>query len=181
MTGTSDQVAEATPPAGRVSRREDTLHAASGSRSGFLEWVTRLAHTHRRRLYRLARREGLREDDSFDCVQDALQTFILLPRARQLVESNDDSIKPLSVLVRNHARKRRRRHEIASPHDSGDETLVLARRAVQSTAGLRRTRRAYGWARTHASSPASPSRSPRSIRPRKSPAIGPSHHGNSNA
>jgi RNA polymerase sigma-70 factor (ECF subfamily) len=49
----------------------------------------------------------------------------LLPQARQLVESNDDSLKLLSVLVRNHARNRRRRHEIARPHDSGDETLAL--------------------------------------------------------
>jgi RNA polymerase sigma-70 factor (ECF subfamily) len=49
----------------------------------------------------------------------------LLPQARQLVESNEDSSKLLSALVRNHARNRRRRHEIARPHDSGDETLAL--------------------------------------------------------
>jgi RNA polymerase sigma-70 factor (ECF subfamily) len=49
----------------------------------------------------------------------------VLPQARQLVESNDDSIKLLSVLVRNHARNRRRRHAIARPHDSGDATLAL--------------------------------------------------------
>lgn len=82
------------------------------------------AHTHRGRLYGLARREGLREEDALDCVQDAFQTFLLLPQARQLVESNDDSIKLLSVLVRNHARNRRRRHEVARPHDAGDETLA---------------------------------------------------------
>jgi RNA polymerase sigma-70 factor (ECF subfamily) len=82
-------------------------------------------HAHRGRLYRLARRQGLREDDSLDCVQDAFHTFLLLPQARQLVESDDDSIKLLSVLMRNHARNRRRRHEIARPHDSGDDTLAL--------------------------------------------------------
>ena len=114
---TVDQVAEATTAAGRVSRTDE--------RSGFLEWVTRLVHAHRGRLYRSARREGLREEDSLDCVQDAFHTFLLLPQARQLVESNDDSIKLLSVLVRNHARNRRRRHEIARPHDSGDESLTL--------------------------------------------------------
>jgi RNA polymerase sigma factor (sigma-70 family) len=38
---------------------------------------------------------------------------------------NQSAIKLLSVLVRNHARNRRRRHEIARPHDSGDETLAL--------------------------------------------------------
>jgi len=99
--------------------------AANGARPGFLEWVTRLVHTHRGRLYRLARREGLREEDSLDCAQDAFHTFLLLPQARQLVESDDDSIKLLSVLARNHARNRRRKHEIARPHESGDETFAL--------------------------------------------------------
>lgn len=124
MTATSAQVAEAATAAGRASRTENGGIAASEAQPGFLEWVTRLVHTHRGRLYGLARREGLREEDSLDCVQDALQTFLLLPQARQLVESNDDSIKLLSVLVRNHARNRRRRHEVARPHDAGDETLA---------------------------------------------------------
>ena len=99
--------------------------AVGGARPGFLEWVTRLVHTHRGTLYRLARRHGLREEDSLDCVQDAFHTFLVLPQARQLVDSHDDSMKLLSVLVRNHARNRRRRHEIARPHDSGDDTLAL--------------------------------------------------------
>lgn len=91
---------------------------------GFLDWVTRLVHTHRQRLYRLARKEGLGEEDALDCVQDAFHTFLLLPQARQLVESSVDSLKLLSVLVRNHARNRRRRHDLARPHDSRDETLA---------------------------------------------------------
>jgi RNA polymerase sigma-70 factor (ECF subfamily) len=124
MTTTSAQVAEAATVAGRASRTENGGTAASDAHPGFLEWVTRLVHTHRGRLYGLARREGLREEDALDCVQDALQTFLLLPQARQLVESNDDSIKLLLVLVRNHARNRRRRHEVARPHDAGDETLA---------------------------------------------------------
>ncbi len=125
MTGTSVQVAEAATAAGRGSQTEDGGTAASGARPGFPEWVTRLVHTHRGRLYRLARREGLREEDLLDCVQDAFHTFLLLPQARQLVESHEDSIKLLSVLVRNHARNRRRRYAIARPHDSGDEALAL--------------------------------------------------------
>jgi RNA polymerase sigma-70 factor, ECF subfamily len=124
MTASSAQVAEAAPTAAQGSRRENGGSAASEAQSGFLEWVTRLVHTHRGRLYGLARREGLREEDSLDSVQDAFQTFLLLPQARQLVESNDDSIRLLSVLVRNHARNRRRRHEVARPHDAGDETLA---------------------------------------------------------
>jgi len=123
MPGTSDRAAEAATPAGRVSPTEGAGAAPSGAGPGFLEWVTRLVHTHRQRLYRLARREGLREDDALDCVQDAFHTFLLLPQARQLVESNVDSLRLLSALVRNHARNRRRRHEIARPHETGDATL----------------------------------------------------------
>jgi len=111
MTGTAARLAESAPVAGRAS--------------GLLEWVTRLVHAHRGRLYRLARREGLREEDALDCVQDAFHTYLVLPQARQLVESDEDSIKLLSVLVRNHARNRRRRHEIARPHESGEESLAL--------------------------------------------------------
>src|SRR5512132_1678810 len=125
MTATIDQVVEPATAAGRGARAEDGGGAARGARPEFLEWVTRLVHTHRGRLCRVARREGLRAEDSLDCVQDAFHTFLVLPQARQLVESNDDSIKLLSVLVRNHARNRRRRHEIARPHDSGDGTLAL--------------------------------------------------------
>jgi RNA polymerase sigma-70 factor (ECF subfamily) len=125
VAGTTDQVTEAAAAAGRVSPTEDDGAAASGAGPGFLERVTRLVHTHRGRLCRLARREGLREEDSLDCVQDAFHTVLLLPQARQLVESNEESGKLLSVLVRNHARNRRRRHEIARPHDSGEETLAL--------------------------------------------------------
>jgi RNA polymerase sigma-70 factor (ECF subfamily) len=125
MTATSAEVAEAGPATGRPSRAEDRGTAKVGSRPGFLEWATRLVHTHRGRLFRLARREGLREEDALDCVQDTFHTFLVLPQARQLVESDDDSIKLLSVLARNHARNRRRRHEIARPHDSADETLAL--------------------------------------------------------
>lgn len=91
--------------------------------SGFLNWVTTLVHDHRGRLFRLARREGLRAEDSLDCTQEAFHTFLLLPQARRLVESKDDSLKLLSVLVRNHARNRRRKHEVARPHDSDDHVL----------------------------------------------------------
>jgi len=114
MAGTDDQAARTT----------GGTAPSVASPPGFLEWVTRLVHTHRGRLYRLARKEGLRDDDALDCVQDAFHTFLLLPQARQLVESNVDSLRLLSVLVRNHARNRRRRHDLARPHDSGDEALA---------------------------------------------------------
>jgi RNA polymerase sigma factor (sigma-70 family) len=125
MTGQGDQAAGAATAAGRAALTGEGGAASGGNRPGFLDWVSRLVHTHRGRLYRLARREGLRDEDAFDCVQDAFHTFLLLPQARQLVGSNDDSIKLLSALVRNHARNRRRRHAISQPHDSGDETLAV--------------------------------------------------------
>jgi len=124
MKESNDQAVEAATAAGQAPRTEVAGADSNGTRPGFLEWVTRLVHTHRARLCRLARREGLREEDSLDSVQDAFHTFLLLPQARQLVESDDDSIKLLSVLVRNHARNRRRRHEISRPHSSGEETLA---------------------------------------------------------
>src|SRR5215470_3181688 len=125
MTATSVQVAEAATAAGRASRTEIRGTATSEAQPGFLEWVTRLVHTHRGRLYGLAKREGLGPEDALDCVQDAFHTFLLLPQARQLVESDDESLKLLSVLARNHARNRRRRHSVARPHDSADETMAL--------------------------------------------------------
>jgi RNA polymerase sigma factor (sigma-70 family) len=125
MIRTSDPIDETATAAGRISRFEDGGTATGGAVPGFAEWVTRLMHAHRGRLRRLARREGVRDEASLDCVQDAFHTFLLLPQARRMVESNEDSIRLLSVLVRNHARNRRRRHEIARPHVSGDETLAL--------------------------------------------------------
>ena len=125
MPATTDEMVEAATAARRRSRIEDGSPAEAEARPGFLEWATRLVHTHRGRLYRLARREGMRDEDALDCVQDAFHTFLLLPQARRLVESDEDSIKLLSVLARNHARNRRRRHEIARPHDSSDEALAL--------------------------------------------------------
>jgi RNA polymerase sigma factor (sigma-70 family) len=124
MTATIDEVPKAAA-VGRGPRADSGGGTVGGAGAGFLEWVSRLVHTHRGRLYRVARREGLRDEDSFDSVQDAFHTFLLLPQARQLVESNEDSVKLLSVLVRNHARNRRRRHEVARPHDSDGETLAL--------------------------------------------------------
>jgi hypothetical protein len=56
MIATSAQVAEAATAARRTSRTENGRTAMSEPQPGFLEWVTRLVHTHRGRLYGLARR-----------------------------------------------------------------------------------------------------------------------------
>jgi RNA polymerase sigma-70 factor (ECF subfamily) len=72
---------------------------------------------------RVVRREGLGAEDALDCVQDAFYGFLTLPQARALVEEPDDSAKLLTVLARNVARNRRRRHDRARPHLSDEITL----------------------------------------------------------
>ncbi|HZH78087.1 MAG TPA: sigma-70 family RNA polymerase sigma factor [Archangium sp.] len=91
--------------------------------SAFLGWVTRLVHGHRAALLRLAQHEGLSAEEALDCVQEAFQSFLLLPQARSLVESPEESEALLRVVVRNIARNRRRRHEHARPHVSDEQVL----------------------------------------------------------
>jgi RNA polymerase sigma-70 factor (ECF subfamily) len=62
-------------------------------------------------------------EDALDCVQDAFYGFLTLPQARALVEEPDDSAKLLTVLARNVARNRRRRHYRSRPHLSDEITL----------------------------------------------------------
>jgi RNA polymerase sigma-70 factor, ECF subfamily len=90
---------------------------------GLYAWVTRLVHQHRAHLIRVVRREGLRAADALDCVQDAFLGFLTLPQARLLVDLPDDSAKMLTILARNIARNRRRRHDYAKPHAADDATL----------------------------------------------------------
>ena len=82
----------------------------------FFGWVTQLVHGHRGRLARIVQREGVRADDALDCVQEAFVSFLELPQARLLVDRPEDSAKLLSILARNIARNRRRRHDYAKPH-----------------------------------------------------------------
>ena len=101
--------------------RRDGSAEASGA--GFFDWVTRLVHEHRARLVRIARREGLGAEEALDCVQEAFYGFLGLPQARALVEEPADSAKLLTVLARNVARNRRRRHDRSRPHLSDELTL----------------------------------------------------------
>jgi RNA polymerase sigma-70 factor (ECF subfamily) len=87
----------------------------------FFGWVTQLVHAHRARLARIVQREGVRANDALDCVQEAFVTFLELPQARLLVGLPEDSAKLLSILARNIARNRRRRHDYAKPHVVDEE------------------------------------------------------------
>jgi RNA polymerase sigma-70 factor, ECF subfamily len=97
--------------------------ARSSSAERFFDWVTTLVHANRAHLTRLVRREGVRAEDALDCVQEAFLSFLGLPQARLLVGQPDDSARMLSVLARNIARNRRRRHDYARPHIV-DEDIV---------------------------------------------------------
>ncbi|HEY0840995.1 MAG TPA: sigma-70 family RNA polymerase sigma factor, partial [Vulgatibacter sp.] len=83
---------------------------------GFFSWITRLVRDHRGELAAVARREGLLADDALDAVQEAFATFLVLPHARRLADEDADSRSLLAILVRNHARNRRRRHDRARVH-----------------------------------------------------------------
>jgi RNA polymerase sigma-70 factor (ECF subfamily) len=91
--------------------------------SGFHGWVSVLVHRHRARLARVVRHEGIRADDALDCVQEAFLSFLNLPQARLLVGLPDDSARMLTILARNIARNRRRRHDYARPHVVDDATM----------------------------------------------------------
>ena len=93
------------------------------TQDGFYAWVTGLVHEHRGRLVRLARREGVLAEDALDCVQEAFISFLALPQARLVVGRPADSARMLSVLARNIARNRRRRHDYARAHVV-DDALV---------------------------------------------------------
>lgn len=102
---------------------------------GFFSWLTRFVREHRAALASVARSEGLLAEDALDAVQDAFETFLGLPHARKLANEDEDSRLLLSVLVRNHARNRRRRHDLARPHlsDSGlVESLADERESVDA-------------------------------------------------
>jgi RNA polymerase sigma-70 factor (ECF subfamily) len=89
----------------------------------FAGWVTRLVHEHRWRLARVARAEGLGAEEAFDAVQEAFASFLVLPRAREIVETPDDARRLLVALTRNIARSGRRLHAHARPHLSDEAAL----------------------------------------------------------
>ncbi len=82
-----------------------------------LDALGHLVPAHRRALARLARREGVSAEDAVDCVQDALCTFLQLAQRGELPPEPGRLAAFLAGVVRNAARNRRRRHEVARPHE----------------------------------------------------------------
>jgi RNA polymerase sigma-70 factor, ECF subfamily len=118
----------AEPDTARASHEADAKAGCACEEAeddAFLAWVGRLVHQHRVRLAGVARREGLAPEDAFDAVQEAFQSFLVLPAARALAPAHDEAAGLLVTLVRNIARNRRRLHARARPHDS-DEAVLAA-------------------------------------------------------
>ena len=109
-------------PDGALAATQPT--AEPKHQESFFGWVTLLVHQHRARLARVVRREGVRADDALDCVQEAFLAFLDLPQARLLVGLQDDSARMLTILARNIARNRRRRHDYVKPHIVDEEVLL---------------------------------------------------------
>jgi len=104
---------------------------------GFLGWLSYLVVTHRSRLASIARAQGLDREDALDAVQEAFETFMVLPQARELVESEEDSAKLLSVIVKNEARNQRRKSKRRSVfHVEAEESETFLHVADDSPESL---------------------------------------------
>jgi len=85
-----------------------------------LDALGRVIRDERIELARVARREGLGDEDAIDCVQDAFCTFLRLAQRGELPENQAAIPGFLAGIVRNAARNRRRLHHVARPHDTID-------------------------------------------------------------
>jgi RNA polymerase sigma-70 factor (ECF subfamily) len=80
--------------------------------------LDRVVREQRAALAAVARREGLGAEDAFDCVHDALCSFLQLAVNGELAA--DDHTALLAGMVVNRARNKRRRHHLARPHEPID-------------------------------------------------------------
>ena len=101
---------------------EEAKAVPVGAGAAFSGWVAGLVREHRSRLVAVARREGLGAEDAFDAAQEAFTAYLILPQARELVES-EWAAHTLVALVRNVSRNARRLHAVARPHASDDATV----------------------------------------------------------
>lgn len=81
-----------------------------------LDTLDRLLPDQRRSLVRVARREGVSAADAVDVVQDALCTFLTMAAHGGSPTALPELSALLRTIVRNAARNRRRRHDVALPH-----------------------------------------------------------------
>lgn len=85
-----------------------------------LDLLSRAVRSERARLARVARREGVGEEDAVDCVQDAFCTFLQVALRGEL-PAEPKRAAYLAGIVKNAARNKRRRHHLAQPHEPLEE------------------------------------------------------------
>jgi RNA polymerase sigma-70 factor (ECF subfamily) len=78
-----------------------------------LDRLSQLVREQRSALAAVARAEGLSAEDAVDCLQEALSTFL-----DRLDRPPENWTASLTLMVKNAARNRRRRHHLARPHRS---------------------------------------------------------------
>ena len=114
-----------------------------------LEQISTMARAQRGALAAAARQEGARPDEAFECVQEALCTYLRLEREKALPATPSERTAAVFTMVRNAARNLRRRHYRLKPHagldDEGgtvdaslpaDELLAVAESTVRLRACL---------------------------------------------
>jgi RNA polymerase sigma-70 factor (ECF subfamily) len=82
--------------------------------------LTDLIRGRRGALVRVARREGVSAEDAVECVQEALSTFLQVIQRGDAPAEASQWAPYVTVIVKNVARNRRRRHHVALRHDRID-------------------------------------------------------------
>jgi len=101
----------------------------------FTAWVGSLAREHRVVLIRVARSEGLVQEEALDAVQDAFITFMQKPDWRNIRRDGPDAIRLLTTVVRNTSRNARRKHhrkDLAIDAVQRHDLIDKARRELES-------------------------------------------------
>ena len=80
-------------------------------------------------LVRAARREGLSAEDAVECAQEGLSTFLQILQRGEAPSDRSGWAPFVTTIVKNAARNRRRRHHVALPHDTLDNTDALSEEA----------------------------------------------------
>jgi RNA polymerase sigma-70 factor (ECF subfamily) len=88
--------------------------------------LTDLIRAHRGGLVRAARREGLSAEDAVECVQEALSTFLQLLQRGDAPADRAAWAAYVTTIAKNAARNRRRRHDVARPHDPIESTDAVS-------------------------------------------------------
>ena len=82
--------------------------------------LTDLIRTERGALVRAARREGLSAEDAVECTQEALSTFLQILNRGDAPPEAEGWAAYVTVITKNTAKNRRRRHHLAAPHEAID-------------------------------------------------------------